>query len=41
MPGLSAEAIGMLILGIILFYVLGLGLGIFRAWRASKAKRES
>jgi len=41
MPGLSAEATAMLILGIILFYVLGLGLGIYRAWRASKAREKS
>ncbi len=41
MPGLSTEAIGMLVLGIILFYVLGLGLGVYRAWRTSKARKET
>jgi len=39
MPELSAGAITMLILGIIILYG-GLGLGIYRAWKSTKAKGE-
>ncbi len=38
--GLSPGAIGMLIVGIILLYVIGLGLGIYLAWRGSRKKAQ-
>ena len=41
MPGLSAGAIAMLVIGIVLLYGVGLGLGIYRAWKSSKAKKQA
>ncbi len=40
MPGLSPGAIAMLIIGIILLYVVGLGQGIYRAWRKAQEKEK-
>lgn len=39
MSGLTLGATIMLIVGIILLYIVGLGLGIYRAWRKAQEKK--